>query len=201
MEHNTDRILWTVLILVIGVALYIGFRPAANGLLHQIVDKTQAVATNVNSNTSDSSSSKSNSSSSSHNTVNPNLIKGTSSDFQTASDSPHKNYGGFLHHFSSDELSSLAGNQVTARVFIHNTTTHTVNLMIYTDGGGGRISLGTDVPAGTDGYSTVTAYNITSSDTWGDISIRAYKDNAAISGVQYKEFKLEKGSVATPWVP
>lgn len=128
-----------------------------------------------------------------------NLLTGTSRDLQTAPDSPSKINGGLIYNFSLDELSHLAGNKVTARVFIHNTTTHTVNLLIWTNGG--NFGVGTGVPAGTDGYSTITAYSITSSDTVGDISIRAYTENASISGVQYKEFKLEKGTTATPWTP
>ena len=51
MEHNTDRILWTVLILAIGVALYVIFRPAANDLLHNVVDKIQTVVGGVDSTT------------------------------------------------------------------------------------------------------------------------------------------------------
>ena len=197
MEHNTNRILWTVLILAIGVTLYIGFRPAANGLLHQGVEKIQDVAVSVNSNTSDSSSS--------HPAVGANLLKGTSSDFQTAPDSPDNLGGGLLYCFSSDELNSLVGKQVTIRAFIHNPTTHTVNLVTWTDANGygahSAFDIGTDVPAGTDGYSTITAYNVPSNATQGDISIRSFADNAAISGVQYKELKLEKGSVATPYTP
>lgn len=131
--------------------------------------------------------------------VGTNLLVGTSVNLQAAPDSPNSTTGGGLHYFSSDELRTLAGNQVTAKAFIHNTTAHTVNLVMWTDGGG--FIAGTDVPAGTDGYSTLAAYNITSGDTLGDIDIRAYKDNVAISGVQYKKLKLEKGSVATDWCP
>ncbi|WP_434520376.1 hypothetical protein ACLHK8_01525 [Pediococcus sp. M21F004] len=131
--------------------------------------------------------------------VGTNLLVGTSRDLKTAPDSSGSTWGGSLHNFSSDELSILASNQVTARVFIHNTTTHTVNLVIWTDKG--NFGVGTGVPAGTDGYSTITAYNATSSSTCGDIDIRAYAENAAISGVQYKELKLEKGSLATDWCP
>ena len=47
MEHNTDRILWTVLILAIGVALYVIFRPGANQLLTSVVEKIKDVVTNV----------------------------------------------------------------------------------------------------------------------------------------------------------
>ena len=189
MEHNTDRILWTVLILAIGVALYVAFRPASTGLLSQVTEKIQTVAGGINDHTSDSSRS------SSHTAVGPNLLKGTSSDLQTAPDSSFKFGGGTIHTFSSDELSSLVGSQVTARVFIHNPTTHTVNLVIWTSE---NFSIGTGVPAGTDGYSTITAYKVTSKTTWGDVYIRAYTENAAISGVQYKDLKIEKGSVATP---
>jgi hypothetical protein len=129
-----------------------------------------------------------------------NLLTGTSRDLQTAPDSPRNEYGGRIHNFSSDEFNSLAGSQVTASVFIHNTTTHTVNLVIWTNGD--SFGVGTGVPAGTDGYSTITAYNITSSDIVGNINIRAYTENASISGVQYKELKLEKGrTTATPWTP
>ncbi|MCG0596153.1 Prophage protein [Lactiplantibacillus plantarum] len=131
--------------------------------------------------------------------VGTNLLVETSRDLQTAIDSPNKNYSGAIHSFSSDELSILAGNHVTARTFIHNTTTHTVNLVIWTNIDG--FGIGTGVPAGTDGYSTITAYNIASSNKLGEISIRAYTENAAISGVQYKKLKLEKGSVATDWCP
>lgn len=128
-----------------------------------------------------------------------NLITGTSRDLKTAPDSPSRYNGGLIHGFSSDELSSLAGNQVTARAFIHNTTAHTVNLVIWIDVGG--FGVGTGVPAGTDGYSTITAYNINPKATKGDISVRSYTENAAISGVQYKEFEVEKGTVAHDWTP
>lgn len=128
-----------------------------------------------------------------------NLITGTSRDLKTAPDSPSRYNGGYIHAFSSDELSSLAGNQVTARAFIHNTTAHTVNLVIWIDVGG--FGVGTGVPAGTDGYSTITAYNINPKATKGDISVRSYTENAAISGVQYKEFEVEKGTVAHDWSP
>ncbi|MGZ9645911.1 phage tail protein [Lactiplantibacillus pentosus] len=131
--------------------------------------------------------------------VGTNLLKGTSSDLQTAPDSPNSITGGAIYHFNSDELSILTGNQVTARAFIHNTTTHTVNLVLWTDGG--AFGVGTGVPAGTDGYSTVTAYSSTSSVSVGNINVRAYTENATISGVQYKELKLEKGSLATDWCP
>ncbi|MCV3320819.1 hypothetical protein NR224_01110 [Pediococcus ethanolidurans] len=132
--------------------------------------------------------------------VGTNLLTGTSRDLQTAPDSANStSAGGRIHSFSSDELNILANNKVTARAFIHNTTTHTVNLVIWTDGG--AFGVGTGVPAGADGYSTVTAYNATSSSTFGDINIRAFTENAAISGVQYKELKLEKGSLATDWCP
>lgn len=131
--------------------------------------------------------------------VGTNLLTGTSADLQTAPDSPNNTYGGTIHAFSSDELSILKSNQVTARAFIHNTTTNTVNLVIWT--GGGNFGIGTGIPAGTDGYSTITAYNATPTSTAGDISIRAYTEKTAISGVQYKELKLEKGSVATDWCP
>ncbi|WP_436702781.1 collagen-like protein [Lactiplantibacillus plantarum] len=131
--------------------------------------------------------------------VGTNLLTGTSSDLQAAPDSPNNANGGTLHNFSSDELKSLASNPVTARAFIHNTTTHTVNLVVWTNGT--KFGVGTGVPAGTDGYSTITAYSASSSAIVGDIDIRAYTDNVAISGVQYKELKIEKGSVATDWCP
>ncbi|MGA3392054.1 gp58-like family protein [Lactiplantibacillus pentosus] len=129
--------------------------------------------------------------------VGTNLLTGTSRDSQTAPDSPNNTTGGVLHRLNSSELNAIAGKQVTIRAFIHNTTTHTVNLVIWTDGG--AFGVGTGVPAGTDGYSTITSYSITSSSSRGDISVRSYTENAAISGVQYKELKLEKGSVATDW--
>ena len=49
MEHNTDRILWTVLVLAIGVALYVAFRPAVNGLMGQVTEKIQGVVNGVDS--------------------------------------------------------------------------------------------------------------------------------------------------------
>ena len=57
MEHNTDRILWTVLILAIGVALYVIFRPAVNGLLDNVVEKIQTVVGGVDSSKGDSATS------------------------------------------------------------------------------------------------------------------------------------------------
>ena len=131
--------------------------------------------------------------------VGTNLLVGTSRDLQTAPDSSGSTWGGNLHNFSSDELNILVSNQVTVRAFIHNPTTHTVNLVIWT--GGSNFGVGTGVPAGTDGYSTITAYNATHTSTAGNVSIRSFTENAAISGVQYKELKLEKGSVATDWCP
>lgn len=131
--------------------------------------------------------------------VGTNLLTGTSSTLQTAIDSQSNTTGGFIHNFSSDELSTIAGNQVTVRDFIHNTTTHTVNLVMWTNNGG--VNVGTDVPAGTDGYSTITTPSILLGNTIGNITIRAYTENVAISGVQYKKLKLEKGRVATDWCP
>lgn len=131
--------------------------------------------------------------------VGTNLLVGTSRDLQTAPDSPTKNVGGVLHRFSPDELQFLAGKQVTLRAFIHNTTTHTVNLLLFTSGSTIPFGVGTGVPAGTDGYSTIADYNISSSVPSGDISIRAYTEDTAIGGVQYKELKLEKGGLATDW--
>ena len=126
-------------------------------------------------------------------------MTGTSRDLQTVPYSHDNTVGGNLHSFSSDELSFLASNQVTLRAFIHNTTTHTVNLLIWTNAG--YFGVGTGVPAGTVGYSTITAYNVPPNITAGDISIRAYTENVEISGVQYKELKLEKGTKATPYMP
>lgn len=128
-----------------------------------------------------------------------NLLTGTSSNLQTSPYSHDNTTGGFIYNFSSDELSTLAGNKITTRAFIHNTTTHTVNLMIWTNWG--EVSVGTDVPAGTDGYSTITNYNMASRNTMGNISIRDYTDNVETDGVQYKELKSEKGSAATDWSP
>ena len=131
-----------------------------------------------------------------------NLLTGTSSDLKTAPDSSGNLLGGHIYNFSSDELKMLAGGQFTIRAFIHNTTNHTVNLTIWTNGAGlglnSAFGIGTGVPAGTDGYSTITAYKVPSYNTMGDISIRAVADNTAISGVQYKNLNLEKDSVATP---
>ena len=47
MEHNTDRILWTVLILAIGVALFVIFKPQATTLLNQVTDKITDVVNGV----------------------------------------------------------------------------------------------------------------------------------------------------------
>lgn len=128
-----------------------------------------------------------------------NLLTGTSRDLQTAPDSSNKMTGGQIYGFTPNDLSSLAGNQVTARAFIHNTTSHIVNLVIWTDSN--NFGVGTGVPAGADGYSTIIGYNINPKTNMGNINIRSYIDNVAISGVQYKELKLEKGSVATSWSP
>ncbi|MBU7562676.1 collagen-like protein [Pediococcus ethanolidurans] len=131
--------------------------------------------------------------------VGTNLLTGTSYDLQTAPSSQNNSMGGFIHNFSSDELNTLTGNQVITRAFIHNTTTHTVNLLMWTNLDG--VKVGTDVPAGSDGYSTITASITSSNNTMGNITIRAYTDNVAISGAQYKKLKLEKGSKATDWCP
>ena len=133
--------------------------------------------------------------------VGTNLLTGTSRDLQTAPDSSAKNVGGLVHIFSQDELQFLAGKQVTLRAFIHNPTAHTVNLVLWTRGSTIPYGVGTEIPAGTDGYSTIADYNISSSAPAGDISIRACAEDTAISGVQYKELKLEKGSLATDWCP
>jgi hypothetical protein len=128
-----------------------------------------------------------------------NLLTGTSADLQTSPYAHDNSHGGFIYNFSSDNLSTLLGNKITTRAFIHNTTTHTVNLVMWTNYGG--VIVGTDVPAGTEGYSTINYSVPSNSDTWGNITIRAYAENAEINGVPYKEFKSEKGSVSTPWTP
>lgn len=107
-----------------------------------------------------------------------------------APDSSDKFSGGNIGNLNSEMLGFFRGSDVTFKAFIHNPTNHTVNLMIWTKEGG--FGVGTGVPAGTDGYSTITKYNVPSNATTGDIDIRAYTDNAPISGVQYK---MEGGSI------
>ena len=48
MEHNTDRILWTVLVLALGVALFVVFKGPVTDLLTQVVGKIKDTVTAVN---------------------------------------------------------------------------------------------------------------------------------------------------------
>lgn len=107
-----------------------------------------------------------------------------------APDSSDKFSGGLIQNLNSDAFGFFKGSKITLRAFIHNTTNHTVNLVIWTDTNG--FGVGTGVPAGTDGVSTITAYSMPSNGTRGDINIRAYTDNATISGVKYK---MEDGDI------
>lgn len=107
-----------------------------------------------------------------------------------APDSSDKFSGGNIENLDSNILGFFRGGDVTFKAFIHNPTNHTVNLVIWTKEGG--FGVGTGVPAGTDGYSTITKYHVPTDTNHVDLNIRAYTDNAPISGVQ---FKMEDGSI------
>lgn len=130
---------------------------------------------------------------------NENLLTGTSSSLQTAPDSSDKYSAGTIYNFSTAEIANTSGKALTLRVYIHNTSSSPVEVTIY--GSKSGFTIGSEVAPNSDGYSTATISSLNSSDTSRDISIRAYNANRSISGVEYKELKLENGSVATPWVP
>lgn len=119
-------------------------------------------------------------------TQRPGLISGLT----IAPDSPNKFSGGNVENLDSEILGFFRGSDVTFKAFIHNPTNHTVNLLIWTQEGG--FGVGTGVPAGTDGYSTITKYHVPTNTKHIDLDIRAYTDNAPISGVQYK---MEDGTI------
>ncbi|KRL39927.1 gp58-like family protein [Liquorilactobacillus nagelii] len=131
--------------------------------------------------------------------VGTNLLVGTSDTLQTVPASSNKYAGGTIYIFTSSELPSLVGQTCTLRVFIHNTSSYAVRVTLYGKSSNFASRIGSAIAANSDGYSTVTFSNTSSSDISGDISIRAWDDNTATSGVQYKDLKLEKGSVATDY--
>jgi hypothetical protein len=131
--------------------------------------------------------------------VGANLLTGTSSSLQTAPDSSGKYSDGTIYNFSTAEIANTSGKALTLRVYIHNTSSSPVEVTIF--GSESKFTIGSEVAPNSDGYSTATISSLNSSDKSRDISIRAYNANTSISGVEYKELKLEKGSIATPWCP
>ncbi len=124
-----------------------------------------------------------------------NLLTGTSSEYKTVPDSATIYAGGLVYILSSTDVTNIGGQTITIRAYIKNTTSIPVGVKLYFNK---RFFNGNNVDANSEGYSTVTATLPLTSSVTSDISIRG---NGATSGAQYKELKLEKGSVATPWVP
>lgn len=127
--------------------------------------------------------------------VGTNLLTGTSSGYKTVPDSVTIYAGGLVYTPSSADITNIGGQTITIRTYIKNTTAIPVALKLYFNK---QFFNGNNVDANSEGYSTITATLPLTSSSGVDISIRG---NGATSGVQYKEFKLEKGSVATDWCP
>ena len=205
MEHNTDRILWTVLILAIGVGLYVSFRPVANGLLQQGVEKIQDVVTNVNGNTSDSSNSKSNSSSSrssSHTAVGTNLIIQSDLNYgyldrNNGSVMFNGNATGGGYDFHSDNYIATNG----ATVFTFSSPDYAFK------GSGNDTLVMYDSNKNYLGYQFITSPTQTLSKS--NVAYIRFSINFTNDGGTYgnlsdwlntHRYKLEKGSKATPWM-
>ena len=198
MEHNTDRILWTVLILAIGVVLYVGFRPAANGLLHQGVEKIQTVAASVNDDKSNRPSTNT--------VVGPNLLTGTSDAESSGKSYDFKYYqiSGGLQPGTTYTLSGWArvdqkamDNQqhVFVCAYTNNWSWYSfLNINPSLTEQYNKITFTT--PSGNQQFNPVVTIYLSHPNGKGDSS------EDSISGTGYiSKLKLEKGSVATPYSP
>ena len=189
MEHNTDRILWTVLALAIGVALYVGFRPAANGLLSQGVEKIQDVVTNVNGNTSDSSPSNS------HTAVGDNLLTGTHADWQ------NQNAGGWS---TGDAITVNVekNTEYTAQAEIKsdvNTDTWHVEVWGFPNNSTSDKFLGWNQETHVNGGISKVTFN---SGNYTRVQINPHvstTDSPKSKMVYWRHEKLEKGPNSTDW--
>ncbi|MCT3215836.1 hypothetical protein EFO90_16005 [Lactiplantibacillus plantarum] len=130
--------------------------------------------------------------------IGTNLLTGTSGTLQTYSGS-----GWGSGNLSNTNISLVSGQTYTARMWIQGYDIPTkLAIRVYSAGGSQlAYALGNIVDANSSGYSTVTW---TADSNWTNnviatLSFTSSQSNAH-SG-QYKELKLEKGSVATDWCP
>lgn len=127
-----------------------------------------------------------------------NLLTGTSRTLQTFSGS---NWGS--NNLSSNNISLISGKTYTARMWIQGYDVPTNIVMRVFSASNHQLAYetGNVIGANSSGYSTVTwtADSNWTNNVTATLSF-AHHQSATHSG-QYKEIKLEKGSVATDWCP
>ena len=122
-----------------------------------------------------------------------NLCKNTSNTLTKAEVWDRWLYIGLNNSTSFDSLSKYQGKRITVRVWIEKPTAD-ARVQIWTNKGS---VYGNWIKAGESGYSTVSGVIPTGFTNW-NIPIGGGADHISFS---YKEFKIEQGSIATPWTP
>ncbi|MCP0885923.1 phage tail protein [Ligilactobacillus sp. WILCCON 0076] len=130
--------------------------------------------------------------------VGTNLAVGTSNVLATGS---YGTWGQSNTVLQTTGMTLTSGTTYTARVYVTGCDIDT-NLCIRVYNGSSQLKIyaGNKVSANTSGYSTVTftaTDNVTGNQVYGTVSYTA--SQSASHTISWKEFKLEKGSVATDW--
>lgn len=92
-------------------------------------------------------------------------------------------------------LSDYEGQTLTMRVWIDKPTVD-AHLQVWTNASNNAYAVGNTIKAGQSGYSSLTFKVPTSFTSW-NIPI----GNGKAAELAYKEFKIEKGTIATDWSP
>lgn len=124
-----------------------------------------------------------------------NLAKHTSNTLTNrmqASDWVHIASTGNVANFN---LSDYEGQTLTMRVWIDKPTVD-AHLQVWTNASNNNYAVGNTIKAGQSGYSSLTFKVPTSFTSW-NIPI----GNGKAAELAYKEFKIEKGTIATDWSP
>jgi len=128
-----------------------------------------------------------------------NLLTGTSGILQTVTNAYDWNAN--LPEYTLVVTTIDNDTTYTARAWISPASYTMCVQIVWKDSSGvTRYRSGNVISAGTSGYSTWTG-TITAGSTIQRVTIVFSAQQSTASAVSYKEIKLEKGSVATPWSP
>ncbi|PAE90949.1 phage tail spike protein, partial [Shouchella clausii] len=134
-----------------------------------------------------------------------NMLTDTSKDFRTYDRT--STWGDWTHNSSATDIPVKPGETYTARIYLraHEGNQKNVCIMVRThteDGVNTRTDFwGNWVAPGEEGYSTVTLTVPAGRTRLTVYAIRFSSNESTRSIVDYKELKLEKGSMPTDWTP
>ncbi|MFT9051971.1 tail fiber domain-containing protein [Liquorilactobacillus nagelii] len=130
------------------------------------------------------------------NVVGANLLANTSASYAIVTNATDWNTN---LYYDDVEISVSSATTYTLRAYL-KPTTHSVHVQLNYEDSSGTWSYnnGNDIDAGNEGYSTVTV-TVPAGATIKGATVAFVTQQSDSTQIEYKEFKLEIGSKATPW--